>query len=125
MQKFQYVVACQVYGRMKKNQDPKADDIEMLLKRFPNLRVAYIDEVNLDICKTFFFVSEGVFDVLGRPPPGRAFRCVLVASLTSIRWIFAGFAFFKGQFDVWRHRAPLWNSFDDVSERLELPKRFD
>ena len=45
MQKFQYVVACQVYGRMKKNQDPKADDIEMLLDRFPNLRVAYIDEV--------------------------------------------------------------------------------
>lgn len=45
MQKFQYVVACQVYGRMKKNQDPKADDIEMLLRRFPNLRVAYIDEV--------------------------------------------------------------------------------
>lgn len=47
MQKFQYVVACQVYGRMKKNQDPKADDIEMMLRRFPNLRVAYIDEVNL------------------------------------------------------------------------------
>lgn len=45
MQKFQYIVACQVYGRMKKNQDPKADDIEMLLHRFPNLRVAYIDEV--------------------------------------------------------------------------------
>jgi hypothetical protein len=44
-QKFQYVVACQVFGRMKKNQDPKADDIERLLKRFPNLRVAYIDEV--------------------------------------------------------------------------------
>ncbi|CAB1098159.1 GT48 [Ectocarpus sp. CCAP 1310/34] len=47
VQKFQYVVACQVYGRMKKNQDPKADDIEILLKRFPNLRVAYIDEVRV------------------------------------------------------------------------------
>ncbi|CAN0189143.1 unnamed protein product, partial [Ectocarpus sp. 4 AP-2014] len=46
VQKFQYVVACQVYGRMKKNQDPKADDIEILLKRFPNLRVAYIDEAH-------------------------------------------------------------------------------
>lgn len=45
VQKFQYIVACQVYGRMKKNQDPKADDIEMLLARFPSLRVAYIDEV--------------------------------------------------------------------------------
>lgn len=48
LQKFQYVVACQVFGRMKKNQDPKADDIEMLLRRFPSLRVAYIDEVRVD-----------------------------------------------------------------------------
>ncbi|CAM9094798.1 unnamed protein product [Ascophyllum nodosum] len=45
VQKFQYVVACQVYGHMKKKQDAKADDIETLLKRFPYLRVAYIDEV--------------------------------------------------------------------------------
>lgn len=30
---------------MKKNQDPKADDIEFLLRRFSSLRVAYIDEV--------------------------------------------------------------------------------
>eukprot|EP00953_Heterococcus_sp_UTEX-ZZ885_P000789 949-Heterococcus_DN1.PRE.1 len=35
------------WDRMKKNQDPKADDIERLLKRFPNLRVAYIDEVRV------------------------------------------------------------------------------
>ena len=42
--KFGYVVSCQVYGRLKKEQDPKADDIEFLLRRFPNLRVAYIDE---------------------------------------------------------------------------------
>lgn len=47
LQKFQYVVACQVYGRMKKNQDPKADDIEFLLRRFSSLRVAYIDEVRV------------------------------------------------------------------------------
>ncbi|CAN0064124.1 unnamed protein product [Discosporangium mesarthrocarpum] len=45
LQKFQYVVACQVYGRMKMKQDPKAEDIDMLLRRFPSLRVAYIDEV--------------------------------------------------------------------------------
>jgi callose synthase len=42
--KFSYVVACQVYGKMKKSQDSKAKDIEFLLHRFPNLRVAYIDE---------------------------------------------------------------------------------
>ncbi|CAM9568890.1 unnamed protein product [Chrysoparadoxa australica] len=46
-QKYQYVVACQVYGRMKKNQDPKADDIDWLLRRFPNLRIAYIDELRV------------------------------------------------------------------------------
>ena len=34
----------QVYGKMKKDQDSKAEDIEYLLHRFPNLRVAYIDE---------------------------------------------------------------------------------
>jgi hypothetical protein len=42
--KFGYVVTCQIYGKMKSNQDPKADDIEMLLRRYPTLRVAYIDE---------------------------------------------------------------------------------
>lgn len=43
--KFNYVVACQVYGQMKKNLESKAGDIEFLLKRHPNLRVAYIDTV--------------------------------------------------------------------------------
>ena len=42
--KFGYVVTCQIYGRQSAQQDPKAKDIEMLLKRFPLLRVAYIDE---------------------------------------------------------------------------------
>jgi len=41
--KYQYVVSCQVYGRQKEEGDPKATDIEFLLRRFPNLRVAYID----------------------------------------------------------------------------------
>ena len=45
--KFGYVVACQVYGKMKKNQDSKAEDIEKLLHAFRNLRVAYIDEVRV------------------------------------------------------------------------------
>lgn len=46
--KFNYVVACQVYGKMKKSMDHKAADIEFLLSRFPNLRVAYIDEVRVN-----------------------------------------------------------------------------
>ncbi|TYZ59537.1 hypothetical protein PybrP1_003455 [[Pythium] brassicae (nom. inval.)] len=49
--KFTYVVACQVYGRQKRNNDPKAKDIEFLLHRFPNLRVAYIDEVRVNYQK--------------------------------------------------------------------------
>ncbi|DBA01290.1 TPA: hypothetical protein N0F65_001795 [Lagenidium giganteum] len=49
--KFSYVVACQIYGRQKRNNDPKAKDIEFLLHRFPNLRVAYIDEVRVNYQK--------------------------------------------------------------------------
>jgi callose synthase len=45
--KFNYVVACQVYGAQRKNMDHKADDIEFLLARHPNLRVAYIDMVRV------------------------------------------------------------------------------
>ncbi len=41
--KFQYVVSCQVYGQQKRELDPKATDIDFLLARHPNLRVAYID----------------------------------------------------------------------------------
>lgn len=44
-EKFGYVVSCQVYGSMKRDQDSKADDIDDLLHRFPHLRIAYIDSV--------------------------------------------------------------------------------
>ncbi|GMH49304.1 hypothetical protein TrRE_jg1805, partial [Triparma retinervis] len=47
-EKFGYVVACQVYGRMKKEQDSKAEDIEDLMHRFPHMRVAYIDTVRVN-----------------------------------------------------------------------------
>jgi len=33
---------------MKKNQDPKADDIDNLMHRYPHLRVAYIDSQRLN-----------------------------------------------------------------------------
>lgn len=44
-EKFGYVVACQVYGTMKRNEDPKAHDIEYLMHKFPHMRVAYIDQI--------------------------------------------------------------------------------
>lgn len=46
--KFNYVIACQIYGTMKRNIDHKAEDIEFLLSRHPNLRVAYIDTVRVN-----------------------------------------------------------------------------
>lgn len=45
--KFSYVVACQAYSNMKKAGDHKADDIEFLLARFPNLRVAFIETMRV------------------------------------------------------------------------------
>jgi callose synthase len=47
-EKFGYVVSCQVYGTMKRNQDRKADDIDDLLHTYPHLRVAYIDSVRVN-----------------------------------------------------------------------------
>eukprot|EP00537_Pseudo-nitzschia_pungens_P009567 CAMPEP_0172380904 /NCGR_PEP_ID=MMETSP1060-20121228/70676_1 /TAXON_ID=37318 /ORGANISM="Pseudo-nitzschia pungens, Strain cf. cingulata" /LENGTH=2133 /DNA_ID=CAMNT_0013108671 /DNA_START=189 /DNA_END=6590 /DNA_ORIENTATION=+ len=47
-EKFGYIVSCQVYGTMKRNQDPKADDIDALMHRYPHLRIAYIDTVRLN-----------------------------------------------------------------------------
>jgi len=46
--KFGYIISCQVYGKMRKDDDPKATEIELLLRRFPGLRVAFIDEVRLN-----------------------------------------------------------------------------
>ena len=45
--KFNYTVSCQIYGDQKKKRQPKADDTELLLRQYPNLRVAYIDEVKV------------------------------------------------------------------------------
>jgi callose synthase len=54
-EKFGYVVSCQVYGTMKRNQDPKADDIDALMHRFPLLRVAFIDSVRVNRSGASFY----------------------------------------------------------------------
>jgi hypothetical protein len=41
-------ILCQVYGKQKRDMDPKAADIDFLLAKHPNLRVAYIDNVKGD-----------------------------------------------------------------------------
>eukprot|EP00567_Pseudictyota_dubia_P000459 CAMPEP_0197467590 /NCGR_PEP_ID=MMETSP1175-20131217/65644_1 /TAXON_ID=1003142 /ORGANISM="Triceratium dubium, Strain CCMP147" /LENGTH=2205 /DNA_ID=CAMNT_0043003667 /DNA_START=287 /DNA_END=6905 /DNA_ORIENTATION=+ len=56
-EKFGYIVSCQVYGNMKKNQDAKADDIDQLMHRYPHLRIAYIDTVRLNRAGASLFYS--------------------------------------------------------------------
>jgi len=56
-EKFGYIVSCQVYGNMKKNQDPKADDIDALMHKFPHLRIAYIDSIRLNRAGASVFYS--------------------------------------------------------------------
>lgn len=53
--KFNYVVACQVYGIFKKNQESKADDIDFLLAKHQNLRVAYIDAHRLSPTEVAYY----------------------------------------------------------------------
>ena len=45
--KYTYIISCQVYGKQKRENDPKAADIEFLLARYPSVRVAYIDSVKV------------------------------------------------------------------------------
>ncbi|XVF79206.1 hypothetical protein PTKIN_Ptkin14bG0201900 [Pterospermum kingtungense] len=42
--KFTYVVSCQMFGSQKSSGDPRAEDIKDLMRRYPALRVAYIEE---------------------------------------------------------------------------------
>ncbi|WMV39602.1 hypothetical protein MTR67_032987 [Solanum verrucosum] len=42
--KFIHVVSCQIYGLQKTTGDPQAQDILNLMKRYPSLRVAYVEE---------------------------------------------------------------------------------
>ncbi|WOL09761.1 callose synthase 3-like isoform X1 [Canna indica] len=45
--KFTYVVSCQQYGIDKRSGHPRAQDILKLMRTYPSLRVAYIDEVEV------------------------------------------------------------------------------
>jgi callose synthase len=42
--KFTYVVTCQIYGAQKLAKDTRAADILRLMKTYPGLRIAYVDE---------------------------------------------------------------------------------
>ncbi|XP_012074237.1 putative callose synthase 8 isoform X2 [Jatropha curcas] len=42
--KFTYVISCQIYGSQKSSGDPHANDILEVMKRYPSVRVAYVEE---------------------------------------------------------------------------------
>ncbi|XP_038691552.1 putative callose synthase 8 isoform X2 [Tripterygium wilfordii] len=42
--KFTYVISCQMFGSQKASGDPHAQDILDLMKSYPSLRVAYVEE---------------------------------------------------------------------------------
>ncbi|TMW59013.1 hypothetical protein Poli38472_007158 [Pythium oligandrum] len=44
--KFSYICACQVYGKHRREGKQQADDIDYLLREYPNLRVAYVDTID-------------------------------------------------------------------------------
>lgn len=54
--KFSYVVTCQKYGHQKRVKDPRANDIANLMREYPSLRVAYIDEFDLGKDKEYFSI---------------------------------------------------------------------
>uniref|UniRef100_K3W6F7 1,3-beta-glucan synthase n=1 Tax=Globisporangium ultimum (strain ATCC 200006 / CBS 805.95 / DAOM BR144) TaxID=431595 RepID=K3W6F7_GLOUD len=45
--KFSYICACQVYGKHRRENKQQADDIDYLLQEYPNLRVAYVDTIDM------------------------------------------------------------------------------
>ncbi|KAK3199931.1 hypothetical protein Dsin_023346, partial [Dipteronia sinensis] len=50
--KFTYVATCQNYGNQKRSGDRRATDILNLMVSHPSLRVAYIDEVEVEVEET-------------------------------------------------------------------------
>lgn len=77
--KFNYVVACQVYGEFKKSQDPKAKDVEFLMEKFPNIRVAYIDRHRVSADQSDFYSVLIKYE----PSHAAASSCAAAASFSA------------------------------------------
>lgn len=64
--KFTYVATCQIYGNQKQSGDRRATDILNLMVNYPDLRVAYIDEVEErdgdKVQKVFYLVLVRALD---------------------------------------------------------------
>ncbi len=91
--KFNYVVACQVYGKQRKELDPKAADIDYLLMKHPNLRVAYIDQQRVlkkDPVTGKVSTEEQFFSVLIRARPSPTTAAATAATGTGAAGVAAG-----------------------------------
>lgn len=43
--KFSYITGCQIYSKQVANNDPRAADIDYLMKKFPSWRVSFVDSI--------------------------------------------------------------------------------
>ncbi|MCO5553164.1 hypothetical protein L7F22_006685 [Adiantum nelumboides] len=64
--KFTFVIACQNYGMQKAKKDKKAKDFIYLMKCYPAMRVAYVDEVDMGVGKKYYSVLVKYDTLLGR-----------------------------------------------------------
>ncbi|TVU11853.1 hypothetical protein EJB05_45462 [Eragrostis curvula] len=55
--KFTHVISCQVYGSQKRSCDPVAQDVMKLMRMYPSIRVAFIDEVEEPCTKKKVYYS--------------------------------------------------------------------
>lgn len=60
--KFTYVVTCQIYGQQKSQKDYHAADILRLMKNYPGLRIAYVDEIKDELKGDKFYSVLVKFD---------------------------------------------------------------
>eukprot|EP00850_Spirogloea_muscicola_P001766 SM000006S19531 [mRNA] locus=s6:1319148:1331519:- [translate_table: standard] len=69
--KFTYVATCQIYGAQKRSKLSQATDIFDLMNTHPLLRVAYMDEVEVEekgkVCKTYYSVLVKASNGLEQP----------------------------------------------------------
>ncbi|RLN56165.1 hypothetical protein BBJ29_003321 [Phytophthora kernoviae] len=45
--KFSYITGCQIYSKQVANGDPRAADIDYLMKKFPSWRVSFVDSITV------------------------------------------------------------------------------
>nr|CCA21934.1 callose synthase 5 putative [Albugo laibachii Nc14]CCA24784.1 unnamed protein product [Albugo laibachii Nc14] len=52
--KFSYVTSCQLYSKQLASGDPRAQDIDLLMRKYPNWRVSYVDTIPCENGSTLY-----------------------------------------------------------------------